>query len=59
MIAEERRLEEEKRQKVREDKDRERRAMAKARKPDRTGKFRLGKQSKVLLSRVKRLVGEA
>ena len=34
-----------------------RRAMAKARKPDRNGQRRLGRESKVLLERVKRLVG--
>lgn len=57
-LAEERRLEEKKRQMLREEKDRERRAMSRARRPDRTGNVRLGRQSKVLLSRVKRLVAE-
>lgn len=56
--AEQRRLEAEARQKVREKKEKDRRAMAKARRPDKDGKYRLGRQSKVLLNRVKQLVAE-
>ena len=55
-VAEERRIQAEKYQEIREVKSKERHRMAKARKPDKDGKYRLGRQSKVLLSRVKRLV---
>ena len=41
-----------------EQREKERRAMAKARKPDKDGKIKLGRQSKVLLDRVRRLVEE-
>lgn len=57
-LAEQTRLEAEARRKLREEKDKERRAMSKARKPAIDGKFRLGRQSKVLLHRVKRIVAE-
>jgi len=40
------------------DRERMRRMTATARKPDRNGQRRLGRESKVLLERVKRLVGE-
>ena len=54
--AEQRRLFFEGKRKAREERDRDRRAMAKARRPDQNGKMRLGRQSQVLLSRVQRLV---
>ncbi|ERF70301.1 hypothetical protein EPUS_06342 [Endocarpon pusillum Z07020] len=57
-MAEQRQLEAEARRMVREEKDRERRAMLKARRPDRDGRYRLGRQSKILLHKVKRLVEE-
>lgn len=40
-----------------EERERLRKAMAKARKPDSNGQRRLGRESKVLLERVKKLVG--
>lgn len=43
---------------AREKRDKERRAMTKAKKPGKDGKQKLGRQSEVLLSRVQRLVGE-
>lgn len=57
-IAEQRRKAAEARRKEREAKQQEREAMARARRPDQTGKRRLGRESKVLLSRVQRLVGQ-
>ena len=54
--AEQRRLFYEQKRKAREERDQDRRAMAKARRPDQNGKLRLGRQSSVLLSRVQRLV---
>lgn len=54
--AEQRRLFFEEKRKAREERDRDRQAMAKARRPDQNGKLRLGRQSHVLLSRVQRLV---
>lgn len=57
-MADQRQLEAEARRMVREEKDRERRAMLKARRPDRDGRYRLGRQSKILLHKVKRLVEE-
>jgi neutral trehalase len=46
------------RNRQREERDKDRRAMSKARRPDKDGKYRLGRQSNILLSRVKRLVAE-
>jgi hypothetical protein len=57
-MAEQRRLEAEARRKFIEEKHKERRAMAKARRPGKDGKYRLGRQSKILLHRVERLVTE-
>lgn len=57
-IAEESRHRADARHKLREERDKDRRAMSKARQPDRDGKYRLGRQSKVLLGRVKRIVAE-
>lgn len=57
-IAEQRRKAAEARRKEREDKQKEREAMARARRPDQNGKRRLGRESKVLLSRVQRMVGQ-
>lgn len=54
--AEERKVQEQERQAARERRDKERRAMAKARKPGKDGKQKLGRQSNVLLSRVQALV---
>lgn len=45
------------RQRKSEDRDRMRRAMAKARKPGRDGQRRLGRESGLLLERVKKMVG--
>ena len=47
------------RQAAREQRDKERRAMTKAKKPGKDGKPKLGRQSDVLLSRVQRLVGKS
>lgn len=58
-IAEARKREAEARRKERELKQKEREAMARARRPDRDGKRRLGRESKVLLGRVQRIVGQA
>ncbi len=58
-VAEKRQLEAEARRVMREEKDRERRAMLKARRPDQDGRYRLGRQSKILLHKVKRLVEDA
>lgn len=57
-IAAQRREEMAARQRVREEREKERHAMSKARRPGRDGKIKLGRQSQVLLSRVKRLVSE-
>lgn len=57
-MAEQKRLEAEARQSLREDRDKDRRAMSKARRPDKDGKYRLGRQSKVLLHRIERIVAE-
>lgn len=57
-VAEQRRLEAEARRKVWEEKDNDRRAMSKARRPGKDGKYRLGRQSKILLHRVERIVAE-
>ena len=53
-VAEEARKERERKTEIRE---RERRAMAKARKPGRDGQRRLGRESGVLLEKVRRMVG--
>lgn len=45
-------------QRAREEREKERHAMLKARRPGPNGKIKLGRQSQILLSRVKRLVGE-
>ncbi|KAA8651835.1 uncharacterized protein ATNIH1004_000733 [Aspergillus tanneri] len=58
-IAEKRRQEAEKRREEREFKQKNREAMTRARRPDRNGKRRLGRESKVLLDRVQRMVGQA
>ncbi|BDD59818.1 hypothetical protein MPDQ_003846 [Monascus purpureus] len=58
-IAEKRKQEAEARRRERELKQKEREAMARARRPDRDGKRRLGRESKVLLDRVQRMVGQA
>jgi len=55
-LAEHRRLEAEARRKIREENDKDRRAMSRARRPDKDGTYRLGRQSKVLLHRVERIV---
>jgi hypothetical protein len=44
-------------ERAREEREKERHAMLKARRPGRDGKIKLGRQSQVLLSRVKRLIG--
>ncbi|PGH32645.1 hypothetical protein GX50_04559 [[Emmonsia] crescens] len=58
-IAKRRQEEIEKKQRIREAKQREREAMAKAKRPDQFGKRRLGRESNVLLDRVKRMVEES
>jgi len=57
--AEERKAHMAAREKAREQRDKERRAMAKARKPGKDGKQKLGRQSDVLLSRVQRLLEDS
>ncbi|KAL5002513.1 hypothetical protein BDV10DRAFT_156797 [Aspergillus recurvatus] len=57
-IAEKRRQAAEKKRQQREFRAKDREAMAIARRPDQNGKRRLGRESKVLLSRVQRMVGE-
>ena len=42
--------------KAREERENDRRAMLKAKRPDQNGKMRLGRQSKVLLSRVEKMI---
>ena len=58
VIAAQRREEMAAKQRAREEREKERQAMLKARRPGRDGKIKLGRQSQVLLSKVKRLVGE-
>lgn len=55
-IAEKRKADLDARRIAMERRDEERRKMAKARKPDKDGNIKLGRQSKVLLDRVRRLV---
>jgi hypothetical protein len=57
-IAEKRRQAAEARQKERELKAKEREAMVRAKKPDQFGNRRLGRESKALLSKVQRIVGQ-
>lgn len=57
-VAAQRQLEAEARQKAREEKDKDRRAMLRARRPTKDGSYRLGRQSKVLLQRVKKIIVE-
>ncbi|PLB43581.1 hypothetical protein P170DRAFT_441041 [Aspergillus steynii IBT 23096] len=56
--AEKRRQEAEKRREDREFKQKNREDMSRARRPDQFGKRRLGRESKVLLDRVQRMVGQ-
>ncbi|KAJ5082498.1 hypothetical protein N7532_011541 [Penicillium argentinense] len=56
-IAEQRKRAAEARRKEREAKQKDREDMARAKRPDQFGKRRLGRESKVLLSRVQRMVG--
>lgn len=56
--AEEKKAQEVARQKVQQQRHKERKAMMKARKPGKDGMPKLGRQSDILLSRVKRLVGK-
>ncbi|KAI5306402.1 hypothetical protein KEM56_001065 [Ascosphaera pollenicola] len=58
-MAKKREEEADKRNKIREENQCHREAMAKARRPDQSGKRRLGRESSVLLQKVKRMVGEA
>ena len=57
-LAKEKKAQIEARVKAREERQRDRRAMAKARRKDKDGNIRLGRQSKVLLARVKRMVAK-
>jgi len=57
-IARRRKEEADRRREQKEFKQKYREAMAKARRPDRNGKKRLGRESTVLLSRVQRMVGQ-
>ncbi|CBF88362.1 hypothetical protein AN1000.2 [Aspergillus nidulans FGSC A4] len=57
-IAEKRRQAAEKKRELRELRAKDREAMARAKRPDQNGKRRLGRESKVLLSRIQRMVGE-
>lgn len=57
-IAEKRRQAAEARQKERELKAKEREVMARAKRPDQFGNRRLGRESKALLSKVQRIVGQ-
>lgn len=57
-IAAKRREEIAAKQQAREEREKDRHAMLKARRPGRDGTMKLGRQSQVLLNRVKRLVGE-
>lgn len=56
--AEERKTQEAARLSAQQQRKKERRAMTKAKKPGKDGKQKLGRQSDILLSRVKRLVGK-
>lgn len=56
-IAEKRKKEAEKRREEKGFKQKDREAMARARRPDQFGKRRLGRESQVLLGRVQRMVG--
>lgn len=56
-IAARRRQELVEKQQAREERERERHAMLKARRPGRDGKIKLGRQSQILLSKVQKLVG--
>ncbi|PYH48446.1 uncharacterized protein BP01DRAFT_353602 [Aspergillus saccharolyticus JOP 1030-1] len=56
-LAEKRRKEAERRREEREFRQKDREAMARAKRPDQSGKRRLGRESQVLLSRVQRMVG--
>ncbi|KAI5284992.1 hypothetical protein KEM54_000907 [Ascosphaera aggregata] len=58
-VAKKREEEAERRKKLREESLQIRKAMIKAKRPDQFGKPRLGRQSSVLLQKVKRMVGEA
>ncbi|PWY77456.1 hypothetical protein BO70DRAFT_317540 [Aspergillus heteromorphus CBS 117.55] len=58
-IAEARRKEAAKRQEDRDFRQKNREAMARARRPDQQGKRKLGRESTVLLDRVQRMVGKA
>ncbi|RAL11108.1 uncharacterized protein BO97DRAFT_471153 [Aspergillus homomorphus CBS 101889] len=58
-LAERRKKEAERRREEREFRQKDREAMARAKKPDHSGKRRLGRESKVLLNRVQRAVGQA
>ncbi|PGH10027.1 hypothetical protein GX51_00294 [Blastomyces parvus] len=58
-IARRRQEEIEKKERIREAKQRDREAMARAKRPDQFGKRRLGRESTVLLDRVKRMVAES
>jgi hypothetical protein len=57
-IAEKRRQAAEARQKERESKAKEREVMVRAKRPDQFGNRRLGRESKALLSKVQRIVGQ-
>ena len=57
-IAADRRVEQQRRTYMREARLKERQAMAKAKRPSRDGRMKLGRQSKVLLGRVERLRNE-
>jgi hypothetical protein len=56
-LAEKRKKEQEARQRERELKVKERDAMARAKRPDQYGNRRLGRESKVLLGKIQRIVG--
>lgn len=56
-LVEKRKQEMEARQRAREIRQKDREAMAKAKRPDQHGNRRLGRESKVLLDRVQRMVG--
>ncbi|RDW76713.1 uncharacterized protein DSM5745_06705 [Aspergillus mulundensis] len=58
-IAEKRRQAAEKKREQREFRAKDREAMVRAKRPDQNGKRRLGRESKVLLNRVQRLVAES
>jgi len=57
-IARQRQEDMEARRRLREERDKERKAMSKAKRTGKDGKMKLGRQSKVLLGRVQRLMGE-